>query len=147
MSHIVNKEVFEIFDDFTKATNKAGRIAVIIRYKHHAGFLDVLRGTFDDRLKFIIPKGTPPYTPNIPESVPSTLRKKHRDFGLFVEGGKLHRGDSPQYKIEKLFISLLESIHPKDALLVLSMVAKTSPVKFLTKKLVQEALPKLIPET
>ena len=147
MVHIVYKEVFEIFEDFTKAKNKAGRIAVLAQYKDHAAFCDVLRGIFDDRLKFILPKGTPPFNPNIPESVPSTLRKKHRDFGLFVEGGKLHRGDSPQYKIEKLFISLLESIHPKDANIVIDMISKKSPVKFLTKKLVQEAMPKLIPST
>jgi len=55
------------------------------------------------------------------------------------------RADSmPAWKRERMFIQMLESIHPADAELVLSMVEKKSPVKFLTKKLVQEAFPKLI---
>lgn len=68
--------------------------------------------------------------------------KKHRDFGYFVKGAV---ADSmPAWKRERKFIEMLESIHPSDAELVLSMVEKKSPVKFLTKKLVQEAFPKLI---
>jgi hypothetical protein len=39
---------------------------------------------------------------------------------------------------------MLESIHAEDALIVLDMVAKKSPVKGLTKKLVLEAFPKLL---
>ena len=63
-------------------------------------------------------------------------------FGYFVNGAK---GDGlPAYKRENMFVQLLESIHPADAEIVLSMVAKKSPVKFLTKKLVQEAFPNLI---
>lgn len=48
------------------------------------------------------------------------------------------------YKRERKFIELLEVVHPDDALLVLVMVDKKSPIKGLTKKLVQEALPNLI---
>jgi hypothetical protein len=38
----------------------------------------------------------------------------------------------------------LESIHPQDAVIVLSMVNKEPPVKFLTKKLTEEIFPTLI---
>ena len=43
-----------------------------------------------------------------------------------------------------MFIRLLESIHPKDAKIVLAMVAKKLPVKGLTKTMVKEAFPNLI---
>jgi len=113
-----------------------------LKYSDVNALLDILRGTFDDALEFNLPKGRPPYTPNLPESVPSSLHKKHRDFGYFVKGAV---ADSmPAWKRERKFIEMLESIHPSDAELVLSMVEKKSPVKFLTKKLVQEAFPKLI---
>ncbi len=80
-------------------------------------------------------------TPQIfQKSVPSTLLKKHKEFGYFVKGGV----DQPQYKRENIFIRLLESIHPQDAEVVLSMVAKKSPVKFLTKNLIEETFPNLI---
>jgi len=136
------REVFEILEEFEKATNKAQRKEVLLKYSDVTALLDILRGTFDDALEFNLPKGRPPYTPNLPESVPSSLHKKHRDFGYFVKGAVAD--STPAWKRERKFIEMLESIHPADAELVLSMVEKKSPVKFLTKKLVQEAFPKLI---
>ena len=142
MAHYTVKQVFEIFDEFEEQKNKATRKEVLLKYADVPAFKDILRGTFDDSLQFLLPEGKPPYTPNAPESVPSTLLKKHKDFGYFVKGG---RGDSmPAYKRENLFIRLLESIHPQDANIVLSMVAKQSPVKYLTKKLIEETFPNLI---
>lgn len=136
------REVFEILEEFEKATNKAKRKEVLLKYSDVNALLDILRGTFDDALVFNLPKGRPPFTPNLPESVPSSLHKKHRDFGYFVKGAVAD--STPAWKRERKFIEMLEAIHPSDAELVLSMVEKKSPVKFLTKKLVQEAFPKLI---
>jgi hypothetical protein len=140
--HVIKKEVYEILDEFQKATNKAGRKEVLMKYSNIPAFKDILRGTFDDSLQFNLPEGKPPYTPNKPESTPSTLLKKHKEFGYFVNGGP--GTNIPSFKREKMFINMLEAIHPKDAEIVLCMVSKTSPVKFLTKKLVQEAFPNLI---
>jgi len=135
-------EVFEIFDQFKKASNKKERVAVLQKYSKIPAFSDVLRATFDDKLQFNLPEGSPPYTPNKPESTPSTLLKKHMMFSYFVKG---FNGDSlPAFKRENLFIQLLESVHPEDAKIVLGMKDKDLKIKFLTKKLVQEALPDLI---
>lgn len=135
-------EVYEILELFSKAKNKKERVEVLQKYSQLGALRDVLRGTFDDSLQFNLPKGTPPYTPNRPESVPSTLLKKHREFGLFVESGTNDR--LPAYRREMKFVQLLESIHPKDAELVLAMKDKDLDIKFLTKKLVQEVFPTLI---
>ena len=43
-----------------------------------------------------------------------------------------------QYKIERKFVQLLESIHPSDALIVLKMINKEQPAKYLTRKLAEE---------
>lgn len=139
---IYRREVFEIFEEFNKANNKQERTQVLKKYANVNAFMDVLRGTFDESLRFNLPPGEPPYTPNKPESVPSTLLKRYRDFAYFVKGGQ---GDKlPAFKRENKFISCLESIHPKDAEVVVRMVAKQAPVKFLTKKLIQEVFPNLI---
>jgi hypothetical protein len=45
---------------------------------------------------------------------------------------------------KKVFINMLEAVHPKDAELLLKMINKESLGKGITKKLVQEAFPKLI---
>ena len=142
MAYNPKKEVFEILDEFEKQPNKSKRKELLLQHSDNNALRDVLRGTFDESLEWNLPEGRPPYTANIPESVPSTLLREHRQFGYFVKGAK---GDPlPAYKRENMFIRLLESIHPADAVIVLSMVEKKSPVKFLTKKLVQEAFPNLI---
>jgi|TARA_B100001093_G_scaffold120446_1_gene113207 hypothetical protein len=137
-----NPEVFEILEEFSKSKNKKSRLEVLSKYSDVQALKDVLRGTFDDSLEFLLPEGKPPFTPNNERSVPSTLLRGHKMFGIFVNGGP--GTDLPAYKRENKFIELLESIHPKDADLVLSMIEKKSPIKFLTKKLVQEAFPDLI---
>lgn len=135
-------QVFEIFQKIELETSRPKRLKLMQQYSDVPAFKDILRGMFDDTLEFLLPEGKPPYTPNIPESVPSTLLKKHRQFGYFVKGGP---GTSlPAYKRERMFIELLESVHPDDALLVLAMVGKKPPFKGLTKKLVKEAFPNLI---
>lgn len=136
------KQVYEIFLELEQQTTKAKRLEVMQKYSDVPAFKDILRGMFDDSLEFLLPEGKPPYTPNIPESVPSSLLKRHREFGYYVKGGP--GTDMLPFKREQKFITLLESIHPDDALLVLAMVAKKSPIKGLTKKLVQEAFPNLI---
>ena len=139
----MEKEVFEVFEDFTKLKARKDKITFLQEQGSAIPAVkDVIRGCFDDRLKFILPDGKPPYTPNRPESVPSSLRRLHRDFAYFVEGAA--SSSMPKFQIENKFIQLLESIHAEDALIVLSMKEKKSPVKGLTKKLVEEAFPKLL---
>lgn len=142
MAYHTTKEIFEIFEEFEQQSTKAKRKEVLLKYENVTALKDVLRGTFDDSLQFLLPEGKPPFTPNRPESVPSSLLRKNKDFAYFVKGGP--GTNMPAFKRETLFIRLLESIHPADAEVVLSMVNKTSPVKYLTKKLVQEAFPNLI---
>ncbi len=139
----MEKEVFEIFEDFTKLKTRKDKITFLQEQGSRVPAIkDVIRGTFDDRLKFCLPEGKPPYNPNRPESTPSTLRKLHREFGDFVEGARSSK--LGQLRVETKFIQLLESIHAEDALIVLSMKDKKSPVKGLTKKLVEEAFPTLL---
>lgn len=137
------KEVFEILEEFSKETTKKKRIEVLRKYEKVNALRDLLQGCFDDRLQFSLPEGKPPYTPNLPQSTPSSLLREHRQFGFFVKGGP--GKDMPQYRIEQLFINLLESIHAEDALLVCKMVNKETPVPYLTKKLTEEAFPNLLP--
>lgn len=134
-------EVFEILQRFTEQPNRQKKIKYLQENAIPA-VRDVCRGAYDDRLEFLLPEGKPPYTPNKPESVPSSLRRAHRQFGDFVKGAR--SAGQPQFKLERKFIQLLESIHPEDSLIVLNMVAKKAPVKGLTKKIVEEAFPNLL---
>ena len=139
----MQKEVFEIFEDFTKLKQRKDKVAFLKEQGTlYPAVKDVVRGAFDPRLKFVLPEGKPPYSPNRPESVPSSLRKLHKQFGDYVEGAR--SSSMGKIKRESRFIQLLESIHAEDALIVLDMVAKKPPVKGLTKKIVEEAFPNLL---
>ena len=133
-------EVFEIFENFAKHKTRKEKIQYL-KDNGIPAVRDVCRGIYDERLEFIIPKGKPPYKPNRPESVPSSLTRKHRDFGNFVKGAVSAR--QKQFRIEKKYIQMLESIHPQDAVIVIDMVQKKAP-KGLTKKIVEEAFPTLL---
>lgn len=136
-------EVFEIFEQFSLKKTKKEKVEYL-RTQGEAvpAVKDVIRGAFDERLQFILPEGKPPYTPNKPESVPSSLRQLHRQFGNYVKGGR--SAGMRQFQIENQFIQMLESIHAEDALIVLDMVAKKPPAQGLTRKIVEEAFPNLL---
>jgi len=139
----MEKEVFEIFEDFTKLKTRKDKISFLKEQGQQVPAVkDVIRGAFDERLQFVLPEGKPPYTPNRPESVPSSLRRLHRQFGNYVKGAR--SSAMQKIQIENQFIQMLESIHAEDALIVLDMVAKKPPVKGLTKKIVEEAFPNLL---
>lgn len=143
MAHVIKKEIFEIFKDIKQCKNRNEVLEVLQANKDSMPLKDILRGMFDDSIQWNLPEGEPPYTPNKPESVPSTLRKRHLDFKFFVSGLRSSENLTPM-KREKMFISLLESIHPEDAKIVLKMKDKKSPTKGLTKTVVKEAFPNLI---
>jgi len=135
-------EIFEILEKFEQAKNKQERVKVL-RQNDIMPLLDVLRGTFDEAIQWNLPGGTPPYTPSSEESPPSTLLRQHRNFKYFVKGLRESSQLTP-IRRERMFIDMLEAVHPRDAEILISMINKKSPVKGLTKTVVKEAFPELI---
>ena len=135
-----NPLIYEILEAAGKARSKAEKIKIL---KDHDSWAlrDVLRATYDLKVEFLIPDGEPPYTPNKPESVPSNLLRKNVDFKYIVKGGISE--DMPSFKREKIYIGLLESIHPEDAKVVINMVNRKKPGNGITEKVVKEAFPNL----
>lgn len=136
-------EVYEILEKFEKEKSRKGKIS-ILRENNIMPLRDVLQGIFDKNIVWNLPGGNPPYTPNRAESTPSTLLKQHMKFKYFVKG-LVESDNLKTLKRESMFISMLESVHPEDAKILVSMINKNPPVKGLTKKLVEEAFPDLIP--
>jgi hypothetical protein len=137
-------EVFEVFENFTKQDSRAAKIEYLRKMCNEIPAVkDVCLGTFSDKIEFAFPDGKPPYTPNKEQSVPSSLRRLHKQFGDFVAGSNRFK-KLGQVRAEMRFIQMLESIHADDALIVIDMINKKSPVKGLTKKIVEEAFPNLL---
>jgi hypothetical protein len=135
----------EIFDLVAKTDKRKDKIAVL--HKHNSQVLrDVLRGAFDTTITWNLPTGTPPHKV---DDAPigynmSNVMRAGKQLKYFAKGGP---GDKlTQFKRERMFIGMIESIHPKDAEIIVLMKDKKLGGKYngLTKKLTREAFPNLI---
>ena len=142
MANVFKLYVFEILDKVSKAEKRADKIAILQEHNQNWALKDILKGSFDDRVQWNLPGGEPPYEPADAQSHPNNLTRVNKQFRFFVKGGP---GDKlPAFKREKIFLDIIETIHPRDAELVINMINKKLNVKSVTKKLVQEAYPGLV---
>lgn len=146
---MVNKaralDVYEVFEKIEQAAARKDKIRILKENSNRPAIRDVLQGTFDPNIQWNLPAGTPPYTPQVDgPPAPKTLLKEHMNFRYFVKG-LISSERLTTIKRERMFIDLLESIHPRDAEILVSMINKKQPVSGLTEKLVKEAIPGLIP--
>ena len=51
--------------------------------------------------------------------------------------------DTPKFKKERMFLEMIEGVHPEDAKLVIGMINKETP-KGITRAVVEEAYPGLL---
>tara|TARA_B100000424_G_C22577476_1_gene325066 strand:- start:103 stop:537 length:435 start_codon:yes stop_codon:yes gene_type:complete len=133
---------YEILDKVSKAKTKKEKIDLLRKEDNNWALKDILRGAYDDAVVWILPTGRPPFEPASEESHPSSWSKHNKKLANFVKGGPGEKIKS--YQREKMFLDILETVHPKDAELLVMMINKKLKVKGITKKLVQEAFPNLI---
>lgn len=137
-------QVYEILDKVSSTKNRKDKIA-LLQTNDIMPLRDVLQGTFDSRIQWNLPEGAVPYTPAPEESPPTTLLREHKKFKYFVKGFQESTRLNP-IRRERMFLELLEGVHPRDAELLVEMINKKTSVKGLTEKLVKEAYPDLIPD-
>ena len=131
-----------ILADVAKAKNKKEKKEVLLKHGNNGALKEILKYTYDPNIKFLLPPGDPPYKSVVDETEnPTYLYGLVRKLYLFVEGGNLNL---KAQRREYLFIELLESVHPKEAELLLQMKDKKLKCNGLTYNLVKETFPKLI---
>ena len=143
------KLVHEVLELLQKQQTKVEKVNVLKSNETWA-LKDILRGSIDSTVEWALPAGSPPYVANRPESTPSNLLKQNVKFKYFVKG--VQYVNMKQVKREKLFIEVLESIHPKDAELVVNMVSKPEAKGGwydlgsckITRPMINEAFPDLL---
>jgi hypothetical protein len=110
----------------------------------------ILRGGLDRNIKWILPPGTPPNFK--PDDAPkglqlASIHQQVDKFYLFVQAG-IDSGrckDLKKAKREQIFVQMLESLHAKEAQLLIDMKDQDLNYKGLTPHLINEAFPGLIP--
>ena len=131
-----------ILEDVAKAKNKKEKKEVLLKHGDNGALKEILKYTYDPNIKFLLPPGNPPYKSVVDETEnPTYLYGLVRKLYLFVEGG------NPNLKSQRreyLFIELLESIHPKEAEILLQVKDKKLKCNGLPYNLVKETFPRLI---
>lgn len=132
--------IYEVLEQVAKAKKKEDKIKILKENESWA-LKDIIMGSIDTSVKWLLPAGTPPYTACEEQSVPTNLLRENTKFKYFVKGGP---GEKMQpVKRESIFIGILEGIHPKDAELVIAMKNKQK-IPGLSRPIVEEAFPGLL---
>ena len=132
--------ISEILAAANKLGSKEKRIAYLQEHDCTA-LKDILRIGLDDAIELSLPEGEPPFKKADVEGTLLELRFEYPKFRNFVQAAtpKLN-----QFKRETIFIDLLESIHPDDAVLFCEAKDKNIKLKYVTKAMIKGAFPNLI---
>ena len=129
----------EILTKVNNAKDKTKKVEVLRQYDSPA-FRQVLKGAFDPKILWDLPKGNPPYIENeAPLGTEHTyLDQEAKRLWHFVKGADMNLS---KVKKETLFIQMLEGLHKDEAILLLNVVAKklNTAYKGLTAAVVKEA--------
>lgn len=136
----MKKYVYEVLSEVASKKKKEEKVNVLKKNASWA-LKDIIRGSMDSKVMWNLPEGAPPYTESEEHNHPTDLLREYKQFAWFVKGGK---GDKlPAYKRERIFIGLLEGVHPQDAKVIIGMINKEAP-KGVTRNIVEEAFPGLL---
>lgn len=127
----MQKYIPEILEEINKDPKK------IHDYKNDEAIDLIFKYAFHPKGKMILPDGEPPYRPEAAPigMTPAILRQEMKRCYVFC------RPDLTAIKREQLFISMLESIHPTEAVIMIAVKERKLEklYKKITKKLVTEA--------
>jgi len=134
------KLISDIFKEVEKTTGRKNKIAKLKEYESNNVFMQILEAVCDVRVVFELPEGAPPFEV-AEDMIDNTggLYQEVRKMYIFTKNQRSAQIHS--IKRERIFIEMLESIHPEDAKLMLGVKEKKLPYKGITSKLVEEAFP------
>ena len=144
----MKKRIPKYIHEILEMASDIPRVPERIKFLHQHNCLalrDVLNGGFNDAITWDLPEGTPPYNSHQSDEglYPNDLKRESRTLAYLVKHPM--NAKIPTIKKETMFIRLLESIHPKDAELLIMMKDKTihKHYKGISRNVVEKAFPEL----
>lgn len=135
----MKKSIFNILKECSEPRLKSDRVEKL-RQLGVPVIQQILKYAFDPNIKFLLPEGKPPYTPNPYIDQDTRLYSEVRRLYLFVEGGS---PNLTNLRRETIFIQFIEGIDKNDAELICAVKDKKLPFKSLTSDVVKAAFPDL----
>ena len=132
----------EILQKVSSAKTKKEKIDLLQEYNSQ-GLRSLLIINYDESLKFLLPEGEVPFTPNDAPAGTEHTRLVHEYKGLyrFFKGGD---ASIKGMRREQLFVQLLEGLHADEANMLVSACNKDLQAKYrITKQVVSEAFPSI----
>ena len=132
----------EILQKVSSAKTKKEKVELLQEYNNN-GLRAILIINFDESLKFLLPEGEVPFTPNdAPAGTEHTrLDSEYRGLYRYFKGGD---SSLKGMKREQLFVQLLEGLHVDEAKMLVSACNKDLQAKYrITKQVVSEAFPSI----
>ena len=130
-------EILKKASDFDKKQDRVD----YLRQNDSAALRALLKYAYDEKVKFLLPEGEPPYKPNELPDQEGTMYSELRRLYLLIEGGN---NNLKPMRREYLFVQLLETVNKDDAKLLIAVKDKKIPYKGITKKFVEELYPGLL---
>ena len=140
------KALYEVFDEFEKATTKQERMAVIGNNLSQT-LVDVLKMTFHPDFKWKVKELPENYrmpTDVLPGLTYDSLSSQLRRLYIFQEGHPTAENLTEKRRTELLF-QILNTIEPREAEIIMGIFQKDQGVKGLNYKFVKEAFPQMLP--
>ena len=140
------RNMYEIFDEFEKASSKKERMAIIEKNLSKT-LVDVLSLTYHPDCEWLIkemPEGYEVPTDTLPGLSGTQLSVELRKLYLFQKGHPKAE-ELTKEKRTQLLLQLLESLEPREAEVVIGIFNKDQGVKGLDYNFVKEAFPNLLP--
>ncbi len=131
--------IAEILDLVKESKDVQTKVSLLRQYDSET-LRYILELAFHPNVGWWLPEGAPPYKPCEVLDTEGRLYQEARTLPLYLYG---NRPDLKQVQRENLFIGLLESLHPKDANLLIAV--KDKKVAGLNVAIINEAFPGLIP--
>lgn len=102
---------------------------------------DILIFAYHPQVKFLLPDGVPPYTPNDVANQEHMLFREVRKIPNLIDhpDNKL-----TQFQREKIYIDILQNVSPRDALLLIAIKDREAPYG-IDESIIREAFPDLLP--
>lgn len=131
--------IYEILDKVKEAHHINDKAKILRQYDSET-LRYILELAFHPNVGWWLPEGAPPYNPSQVLDTEGRLYHEARTLPIYLNG---NRPELKPYQREQLFIGLLESLHPKDAELLIAV--KDKKVEGLNVETINTAFPGLIP--
>jgi hypothetical protein len=112
--------IAEILDLVKESKDVRTKVSLLRQYDSET-LRYILELAFHPNVGWWLPEGAPPYKPCEVLDTEGRLYQEARTLPLYLYG---NRPDLKQHQRENLFIGLLESLHPKDANLLIAVKDK-----------------------